>query len=256
MVFVVSVDAQAKGRTIRHLVICRYNLKKPRFDILDRNRCIVSSYHQAEFEDLCRRIADNSEAKFKHCFLKQWSDTRKGFWYVCRDLVLMTGFRNPAPGTRGHERAFQKHWLRKSDYSVDGLKKFIWMLVCQCDQELIERIYGDDAYRTNPTWMTFARKLLMVATKLRTPAFALAPREADEKACDALRTINDPQLDFPRFLPFALMSELNSMRLHQITAWQKSGERLVKLSHPTPTDILHSFGHLVAQLDATLAATY
>ena len=30
----------------------------------------------------------------------------------------------------------------------------------------------------------------------------------------------------------------------------------MKLSHPTPTDIVHSFGHLVAQLDATLAATY
>ena len=90
---------------------------------------------------------------------------------------------------------------------------------------MVQRIYGDDAYCTNPTWMTFARKLLMAATKIRTPAFALAPREADERACDLLRTNNNPQLDFPRFLPFALMSELNFMRLHQITAYQKSGER-------------------------------
>ena len=116
----------------------------------------------------------------------------------------------------------------------------------------MQRIYGDDAVDPNPEWMMFGRKLLMVATRLKMPAFGLAPQEADERACEALRVNVNPALDVPKYLPFAILFELNFVRLHEISVYLTVGERIEEVTKPLPDQKLTSMVMHHGQCDQLL----
>ena len=77
-----------------------------------------------------RLLGEEKKIVMKPCNLRQFWESRHSFWLICKDLILMTGFRNPAPAKRGHERGFQKMWLRKYHHPKDKIKKLVWCLTC------------------------------------------------------------------------------------------------------------------------------